>query len=86
VRQGQLIELRLPATTRWNLSTRPTESVLQVQQPESWYDGTRAVCVWRLSAAGAGTTRMALTGGLVCPPNTACPAIAAIAQYEITVA
>jgi hypothetical protein len=85
VRQGQVIELRLPASIRWGMSTRPSGAILEVRQPESWYDSSYAVCVWRLHAAGVGVTRMNLSGGPVCPPQQACPAYAVIAQYEITV-
>jgi hypothetical protein len=84
LRQGQVAEVRLSATIQWHPTESP-EGLLTSPQPQDWYDATGAVCVWRYTAAQPGMLKLSFVGGLVCPPGSACPAIAAIAQYEITV-
>lgn len=85
VKQGQTLEIHLTATVNWQMSTSPDAHVLQVEDPQSWYDAPDTACVWRMKALGNGETKFEFTGGLVCPPQQACPAIAALARFDITV-
>jgi hypothetical protein len=84
LRRGQVAEIRLTATIQWGV-TQSAAGILASPQPQDWYDAAGAVCVWRYTAAQAGMVKLSFTGGPVCAPNSACPAIAAISQYEITV-
>lgn len=85
VTQQQIIDVRLDATYRWSVTASPSPAVLAMAQPAGWYDATQRQCVWRFTAASTGVTGLQLTGPLVCPPQTPCPALAAIASYVITV-
>lgn len=85
MKQGQTLDIHLAATVKWQMSTPPTSSVLQVMEPQSWYDAQDSTCIWRMQAIGTGDTEIDYTGPFVCPPSGACPAIAAIARFNITV-
>jgi|GEM_PF-6327464 len=82
---GQMVEIRLGANIRWAVSTIPSSALLQAQTPVGWYSQPDGMCVWRYIATGVGVTRIGFTGGLVCAPGSACPAIAEIAQFEFTI-
>jgi hypothetical protein len=84
MRRGEIVEFRLAATIRWGVSMQ-NSAILTPHQSNDWYDASGQVCVWRYTAAATGMAHLTFEGGLVCPPNTACPALAAIAQYEVTV-
>jgi len=87
VRNGQVIEVQLPASDQWGINAHPGAAILRVEEPQSWYTGAAsAECAWRLTAIGAGTTRLDFNGGTVCPPGRRCLGNAVLAQYEITVA
>ncbi len=81
---GQIIEVRLPTTIYWALAPHDVDIVADAP-PQSLLDVTDQVCVWRFVAKQIGTTPLNFSGGLVCAPDQACPAIAAIKQYAITV-
>lgn len=85
MKQGQTLDIHLAATVKWQMTTSPSSSILQVMEPQSWYDAQDSTCVWRMQGAGAGNTEVDYTGPLVCPPSGACPAVAAIARFNITV-
>lgn len=85
MKQGQTLDVHLAATVNWQLATPPSSTVLQVMSPQSWYDASDKTCIWRMQAVGSGSTQMEFTGGLVCAPGDACPAIAGVARFNITV-
>jgi hypothetical protein len=84
---GQSIEIRLPASFDWRLARgEPDPAVLALANPAGWYNSSLRACIWRLSAAAPGTAELEFAGGFVCEPGVACPALAAVARYKITVA
>lgn len=85
VNVGQSIEIRLPAAFAWRLARTP-DAVLTLASPAGWYNASLRTCVWRFGAASAGTVALDFAGAIVCDPGKACPALAAAAQYQITVA
>jgi hypothetical protein len=85
LRQGQTLEVRLPATINWGMQTRDADGILTTSEATGWYDATLRDCLWRFTAVKAGSVTLNFAGGPVCAPNTACPAIAAVQQYNITV-
>jgi hypothetical protein len=85
VTHGQIVDVRLRATIQWRVTTAPPANVLRLAQPAGWYDAQHRACVWRYTATASGVAPLSLSGGLVCAPRQACPALAAIASYEITV-
>ncbi|HLV97413.1 MAG TPA: hypothetical protein VKT82_01940 [Ktedonobacterales bacterium] len=85
LRQGQTLEVRLPATIIWRLQQQDAAGILTTNEATGWYDATLKDCLWRFTAVKTGSATLSFSGGLVCPPNAACPAIAAIQQYNVTV-
>jgi hypothetical protein len=86
VTKGQSIEIRLPASFTWHLSQGTPSPVLDMAAPAGWYNSALRACIWRFGAASVGTVQLEFAGGLVCEPGRACPALAAVALYKITVA
>lgn len=82
---GQTLEVRLAATIRWGLHIQDAGHNLTTDQATGWYDASTKSCVWRFRAVGAGNVTLSYSGGLVCEPNSACPALAAIQQYNVTI-
>ncbi|HEV2237953.1 MAG TPA: hypothetical protein VGR57_14935 [Ktedonobacterales bacterium] len=82
---GQSIEIRLPAAFAWRLAHAP-DAVLTMASPAGWYNANLRACVWRFAAASAGMVHLDFAGAIVCDPGKICPALAAAAQYQITVA
>ncbi len=85
MKQGQTLDVHLAATVNWQLTTAPSSTLLQVMSPQSWYDASDKTCIWRMQAIGSGSAQMEFTGGLVCAPGDACPAIAGDARFNITI-
>jgi hypothetical protein len=86
LRKGQTLELHLVATTRWAQSdTDSIAPILALQSPASWYHDADHTCIWRYNATQVGITQLHFSGGLVCPPDMVCAALAIIANYEVTV-
>jgi hypothetical protein len=83
--QGQALEVRLPATINWGMQKQDTGGVLTTNEATGWYDANFKDCLWRFAAVKAGSATLSFSGGPVCAPNTACPALAAIQQYNVTV-
>lgn len=80
---GDLIQVQVPATQRWN--EVKASSNLALQQPAGVQDGTKNVCVWTYRALSAGSATVNLTGGALCEPNQACPAYAVLADFSISI-
>jgi hypothetical protein len=83
--KGQTLEVRLSATVRWGLMIQGDQTMLMAPTPNGWYDASTKSCVWRFRAVGTGTVILSYSGGQVCEPNSACPAIAAVQQYTVTI-
>lgn len=81
---GQVIEVRLAATIRWGVLMQP-EGILRVEQPAGLYDPATQLCIWRITALAPGKVTLDFTGGPVCPPRSACPALAMISRFVIGV-
>jgi hypothetical protein len=82
---GQTLEVRLRASVIWQLVKTDAGHALQAAEPQGWYDGSAETCVWRFAASATGTVTLNFSGGLLCAPNSACPAIAAVQDYAVTV-
>jgi hypothetical protein len=82
---NQILEARLPAGIQWHLDVTDAKQILQPVGLQGWFDQVHMACVWQFSAASTGTAKLSFSGGLVCEPNTACPAIAAAQGYDVTV-
>lgn len=82
---GQTIEVRLRADIRWTMAPLSPAGAMTIQSPQSVYDVATRQCVWRFTATTTGAVDLDFTGGLVCAPTAACPAIAAIQRFTVTI-
>lgn len=82
---GQTIEIRLRASVAWSLVLTGAHGVLSAHSTLGWYDVARQVCVWRFVATHTGAVQLSFTGGLVCPQNAECPALAAFQVFDVAV-
>jgi hypothetical protein len=80
---GDIIQVRLPTTNRWNLST-VTEG-LTLLSPSAALDTGHGVCFWNFKAASAGDARIDFVGGALCARGQACPAYARLASFVVHV-
>jgi hypothetical protein len=82
---GQRLRVQLPANILWHLGGQDPNKSLEGVSPFGYFARDSGTCIWDFQAAVPGTVQLAYSGGLVCAPNTACPAIAAIADITVTV-
>jgi hypothetical protein len=85
VKVGQRLRVQLPANVLWHLSGQDPNKSLEGIEPFGYYAATSGQCIWDFTAMKAGTVELTFSGGLVCTPNTSCPAIAEVADYAVTV-
>jgi hypothetical protein len=85
IKVGQVLRVQLSAGIRWNLNQSDKGADLAAITPFGYFHEPDGTCIWNFTAATAGKVNLNFTGGLVCAPNTACPAIAAIAAFTVTV-
>ena len=85
VKNGQTLEIRLPATFRWALHIQDADKILGTTDATGWYDATLKACRWRFTALGTGTATLQYTGTMVCAPAQPCPALAIAQDYTVTV-
>jgi hypothetical protein len=83
--KGQILEVRLQAGIYWHLAANNSQQALANLGLAGWYNDAQKACIWEYTASAAGTATLNFSGGLVCLPNTACPAIAAAQTYTVTV-
>ncbi len=83
VKVGQILEIRLPANVRWKLDIRDPNAILTKNEATGWYDASLKACRWRFTVVKAGQAALLFSGGLVCLPGKACPAIASMAEFTI---
>jgi hypothetical protein len=81
---GDVIEVDLPFGHLW---TGPTTSQgeLQLQQPAGYALTPAKVCVWRFTAASAGTTNLNFYGKAICQKGELCPQYILNLPYKIVV-
>ena len=82
---GQVLRVQLPAAIQWQLTQSDGGSSLQSIDPFGYFHSPDLSCIWNFIAQTPGTIHLAYSGGLLCAPGSACPAIAAIADFTITV-
>lgn len=86
---GERLQVRLISTFRWQLRESDPNASLAPTSAEGWFEtGSSAgagACVWDFTAAHAGSVTLDYAGGAVCLPDVACPAIAAVATFDVTV-
>ncbi|MBA3826802.1 MAG: hypothetical protein H0X24_23270, partial [Ktedonobacterales bacterium] len=82
---GQRLRVQLPANILWHLSGQDPNKSMEGINPFGYFSRVDGTCIWDFLADTAGTVQLSYSGGLVCAPNTACPAIAAVAAFSITV-
>ncbi len=82
---NKTLEVRLLATYTWQLEPPAPATILSLSQQAGWYDDTNKSCDWLFTASTAGQVTLQFSGGLVCPPGVACPALAAIAKVTVNV-
>lgn len=82
---NQILEVRLQAGIYWHVTVNDPHQTLQAVGLSGWYADQFKACIWEYTATASGTATLNFTGGLVCKPNTPCPAIAAAQMYTVTV-
>ena len=85
IKVGQRLRVQLPANVLWHLSGQDVNKSLQGNSPFGYYSQPDGLCIWDFTALTPGEVQLAFSGGLVCAPDTACPAIAAVADFTIKV-
>lgn len=85
IKNGQTLEVRLPATFRWGLNIQDTDKILKTTDATGWYDATLKACRWRFTALSTGTATLQYVGTMVCAPAQPCPALAIAQDYTIDV-
>lgn len=83
--KGQILEIRLPATVRWSLNPADVSSVLNAESAQSLYEASDSSCMWQFTAKASGAIELDFSGGLVCSPGAACPALARLMSFAVTV-
>lgn len=82
---GDLLQVRLPSTQVWQLTSTPPADKVTVLQPAGYENAELAVCIWNVRAKGAGTVTLSFTGTANCEPSRPCPAYASRAVFTIEV-
>jgi hypothetical protein len=80
---GDLVQIQLTGTWHWTLSSAPPQFV--ATQYAGAYDQARQVCFWNFRAQSAGNAKVDFTGSPRCESGQACPAIARVETFTITV-
>lgn len=83
--KGQVLEIRLPATIRWSLNPTDVSSILNAESAQSLYEASDSSCMWQFTAKASGAIELDFSGGLVCSPGEACPAVARLTSFAVTV-
>jgi len=82
---GTNIEIKLPATNRWQLDTVDMNQTVTLSSPAGYFNKAQNVCVWRVTATAAGTSTLTFTGTAVCVAGTPCPSYALLTKFVIIV-
>ncbi len=80
----QTVEVRLPANFRWGGGPNDPNHILSATADEGWFDATLHTCIWRYTATKAGSAALTFSGTFLCEASKPCPAIATVAEYDVT--
>ncbi|HST89872.1 MAG TPA: protease inhibitor I42 family protein [Ktedonobacterales bacterium] len=81
---GDLIQVRLPTTQRWQLQQASASAVIVGQGGVR--DGALNACVWSFRASASGQITLSFVGTALCDqPGAPCPQYARLASYTVTV-
>ena len=84
-RVGEVIEVRLPVTQRWEFDAQGMGAPLISQNPQGSPVASLRMCVWGFQAAQTGSATLRFTGTMLCDPNSPCAAYAIALNYTIKV-
>lgn len=81
---GDIVEVQLPFGHKW---TGPTDSqgVLQLQQPAGYAWKSGNICVWRFTATGTGTEKLAFSSQALCKTGQICPMYIMAVDFTVDV-
>jgi hypothetical protein len=82
---GESMEIHLSSTLSWHLNVADPDQSLSAITPEGWYNESLPACVWRYSAAKAGSATLTFTGTVLCPAGQQCPQLAVATEVAVTV-
>jgi hypothetical protein len=80
---GDLVQIQLTGAWHWTLSSAPSQ--LDATPYAGAYDQTRQICFWDFRALSAGSAKVDFTGTPRCESGQACPAIARVETFTVTV-
>ncbi len=81
---GDIVQVQLPTTNRWGLST--ASGGLTLLNPSAMLDASHGVCFWNFKAMATGDTTLNFVGGALCSPSQACPLYARLVSFLVHVA
>lgn len=82
---GQTLEVQLPFGRKWSLFPQSADT-LSMTTPAGYGDVTVQSCIWRFTAAHAGSTTVTFDFAPLCPPTAAqCSQLAGRSSFTITV-
>ncbi len=84
VRQGEHVEIRLPAKS-WSVTLRDATNVLQPVEPQGEPEGRQQELVWRYLALRPGSAVIVCTGRAVHKPGTKTPHFVLARTYTVNV-
>ncbi len=84
-RQGERVEIRLPATNRWSVTMRTDDGVLQPIEPQGEIDEQRNERVWHYLAALPGNAVLMFAGRGIPHPGRKTPHFVIGRTYSVTV-
>lgn len=83
-RVGDVVQVRLPITHHWSLTSVP--SGLQLVGPPAQQDAQLDVCFWNFKVGKAGTFVLTFTGATPCDPKvTSCQPSSVTARFSLSV-
>jgi hypothetical protein len=80
---GDLIQVRLPTSLRWNYTGGIAALAPTAQAGE--IDASRGICFWNFLAQSAGKGTIDFTGTALCEPMQPCAMFARDAHFTITI-
>ena len=80
---GDLIEVRLPASSHWDTLTASVGPALAAYQPQGAFDSSLNACVWDFGVVQRGDVPLQFTGGALCATDAPCPMYAILAEFTI---
>lgn len=84
VSAGQLVQVRLPATTRW--SFHGAAAAAGLLQPSGYVDRQHNVCVWNFRPPAAASLTLSFNGMALCTGKGPCPQFVVVQTFSVQVA